>query len=313
MTGYGRGADAGEGLRVSVEVRSVNHRFLEVVVRTPRLVAALEDRLRRLVAARLARGRVEVSVSCEDTAGRSRRVRVDTALARGYADALRTLARDLELGGGPDLGLVAGLPEVLTVTEEAVDAEGWWPVLERAAGRALDALVAMRSREGEALKQHLRGRLEALGGHLEAIAARAPEVVEEYRRRLWERVGELVGWRPGHPPQLDPAGPSGEAAEPANAPRVTLDEARLATEVALFADRASIDEELVRARSHLEQLLAALEAGEPVGRRMDFLVQELGRELTTMGAKASDARIAAAVVAARTELEKVREQVQNVE
>lgn len=296
MTGFGRGEASGPAGRLTVEVKAVNHRFSEVVVRYPRQLAALEEKVRKEVQARIARGRVDVFLAWEPGGTAGRQVKVDKDLAVAYHSALKELGEAIgstvELSGE----MLARLPEVLAVTEAEVNLDALVPTLEEALGAALTALVAMREREGQALAADLRARIARIDGIVQMIARRAPHVVEEYRQRLQRRLEELL---PGSP----------------------LEPGRLAQEVVLFADKCDITEELKRLASHLSQFRGELDGrgaegdGTPaaVGRKLDFLVQELGREINTIAAKANDLTITNGAVEVKTELEKVREQVQNIE
>ena len=287
MTGYGRGLVCEDGREMTVEVKSVNHRFLDVSFRLARPIAFLDDAVRSGVAARLARGHVDVFVNYVNHRADARQVRVDTQLALAYQKAAQELGKTLNLVGELPLEEYTRLPDVLTVEECGEDQDVVRALFMRALNLALDELTAMRIREGESLKRDMLGKLEAIELLRGQIETRAPRVVEEYRAKLSQRLSALL---------------SGD-----------LDEARFLTEVAIFADRAAIDEELVRLMSHIAQLRATTALEEPVGRKLDFLVQELNREFNTIGSKASDAQIAQCVVAAKGEIEKLREQVQNIE
>ncbi|MED9820628.1 MAG: YicC/YloC family endoribonuclease [Christensenellales bacterium] len=287
MTGYGRCHLEEDGREMTVEVKSVNHRFLDISYRLSRTLSFLDDAVRKGVSARLARGHVDVFVSYENHRQDARTVRVDTALAAAYHQALEELAAAVGRDADLPLAEYARLPDVLTVQEKDEDQQAVRELFVRALDGALDGLIQMREQEGERMRADMLEKLDAIDGLRETIAVRAPMVVNEYREKLSQRIAALT---------------DGE-----------LDEARLLTEVALFADRAAIDEELVRLKSHLDALRDTTQMAEPVGRKLDFLVQELNRETNTIGSKASDTAIAQAVVAAKGEIEKLREQVQNIE
>jgi uncharacterized protein (TIGR00255 family) len=287
MTGHGRGVAEQRGRRATVEIRSVNHRYFDLKVRTGPLDAALEERVVAQVRKRAERGSFTVSVRDEGVAGAAG-ARVDVALARGIAAALEELRVALGLSGSVPLELVAAQPGVLQVGEAGGDPE----VVAAALDAALEELVSMRRREGHTLAVDMGARLGRLREFAAEVATLAASAPEEHRKRLTERIQRLLSSTPGAP---------------------TLDEARLAQEVALLADRVDVTEELVRLRSHIDQALALIAEDAPVGRRLDFLIQELGREINTIGSKSQAAEIARRVVEAKAELEKIREQVQNVE
>lgn len=287
MTGYGK-ADAPFGdLPVAVEVRSVNHRFCEVVTRLPKLLMGAESRFRRVVQHRVARGRVDVMVSLGGE-HQTKRLAVDAELARQYYDALKALQRELGLPGEITLQLLTSVRDILTLVDRDTDAVQLADHVEHLIGRALDELEAMRRLEGEAIGRDLTARLRDMTGVLEAVASRAPDIVREYAGRLRQRIGVL-------------------------AEGVALDADRLAQEVAIQAERCDYTEEVTRLRSHLSQCEGLLKSGGPVGRTLDFLMQEINREINTIGSKANDAQVAQSVVVIKSELEKLREQVQNIE
>ena len=289
MTGYGRAFAAREGREMTVEVKSVNHRFLDIAFRMPRNLAFLEEPARKRIGGRLARGHADVFVTYRNQRADARTVRVDEGLFEAYVSALRKLSGTM----GPDLRddftlmNIARMPDVLTVTEAEEDQEAVEALMLEALDGALDQLVAMRRREGEAMGRDLAGRTDAIEAMTAQIEARYPQTVEEYTRRLRAAVEELAG--------------SG------------VDETRLLMEVAIMADRSAIAEETVRLKSHIQQLRQLLGASEPVGRRMDFIVQELNREVNTISSKSQDIPITRLTVDLKAEIEKLREQLQNVE
>lgn len=288
MTGFGAGEITTAAGRYGVEMRSVNHRFCEVVIRMPRDLSPLEDRVRTIVQGRVLRGRIDVAIVRDDYGRRPRTVKTDVDLAKAYVTALDGLRQALPVAGSVDLSLLLSLPDLVKIEEEKEDVEASWPAVESGVGAALDRLLAMREAEGARLGADLVARLSRMERTAEAIAARAPQVVEDYHARLGRRVQELAGG-------------------------VAVDPGRLATEVALFADRSDITEELTRFRSHLVQFRTTLAGSGAIGRTLEFIVQEMGRETNTIGSKANDLEITRHVIAIKGELESLREQIQNVE
>jgi uncharacterized protein (TIGR00255 family) len=287
MTGFGAGRGSVAGEELDVEVRSVNHKYCEVKARLPRELTALEQEVVRAVKERLARGGVEVSVR-RTAVGGAVAPQVDVALAESYARAFADVQKRLGLPGTVTLGDVLAAEGVIRLAERAVDVEGARAALRAALSAALDALVAMRAREGEALARDLSTRLEAVEVAVGRVAELSPQIVEQQRKRLSERIAELTGG-------------------------VALDPARLVQEVALFADRTDVAEEITRLRSHVGQVRALVRGDEPAGRKLDFLVQEMHREVNTIGSKSQSAELASIVVGLKAEIERMREQVQNVE
>lgn len=288
MTGYGRGQASREGLFVQVEVRTLNHRFLDWVVRLPASCLALEERIKETIKKRLVRGRVEVHVTVKSDGSRLQDVQVDRGLLQGYRTALQEAGRVLGLSGEPDWSVLVALPGLFQVVEREVDQPLLAALVEEALESALEQLVAMRRREGEALAADLRailGRLERLNQEIEELARHQPQLIGQ---RLKERLAQWPDVRDVEPQ-------------------------RLALEVALLAEKADISEEVQRIKSHLAQCFQQLEAPEAVGRRLEFLAQEIHRELNTIASKAADGRISQRVVEGKTEVERLREQVQNVE
>lgn len=289
MTGYGRGEVSDGSQRVVVELRSVNHRYTDIFIKLPKSLAALEDRLRQKVGDRVFRGRVEIFVTWEEYGEKERSVKVNLPLAAAYWQALRELQQRLGLAESPRLENLLALPELFAQQEEEVDLEAAWSLLAQAGNKALDELIAMRGTEGGKLVEDIIHRIGRIEHFIERIEGRAPEILNDYRRRLRERITELLG---------------GEA---------PVDEGRLELEVALFADRSNATEEVVRLESHLRQMRDVLRDEAVVGRKLDFLLQEMNREINTIGSKANDAETARLVVEVKSELEKIREQMQNVE
>jgi uncharacterized protein (TIGR00255 family) len=288
MTGFGSGETATPTARYSVEIRSVNHRFCEIVVRSPRDLAPLEERVRSMVQGRILRGRVEVAIIRDDHGKRPRTVKTDLDLATAYQGALNDLKRALSISGSLDLTTLLSLPEVVKIEEQKEDLEAAWPAIAKGVAAALDRLVTMREQEGARLAVDLLKRIGHLTEVIMDIEARAPMVVQEYHSRLSRRAQELAAGVP-------------------------VDPGRLATEVALFADRADITEEVTRFRSHLTQFQSTLAGDGAVGRTLEFIVQELGRETNTIGSKAGDLEITRQTIAVKGELESLREQLQNLE
>lgn len=289
MTAFGRGESRGATLEVVVEVRSVNSKFLDLQVRLPAAYTALEERIKPVVAQRLTRGRVDVRFQLSDTAPEVGAFEVDWARARAYAEAVGRLREELGLPGELTLEWLAQVGGVLRPAEASPDLAARWPVMEEALVRALEALETMRAREGEALAADFHQRLDRIDDLRARIAQASEGQVERYAERLRTRIAELTG---GQAP---------------------LDPARVAQEAAILADRSDIAEELVRAASHIRQFRAIMAADEPAGRQLNFLLQEFNREFNTMGSKAADSAVAHMVVEAKSELEKIREQVQNIE
>jgi uncharacterized protein (TIGR00255 family) len=288
MTGYGRGEATSDGAKFTVELSTVNRRQSEIVMTLPRDLSELEVRIRQVINARISRGRTNVLVALHQTAATSRSLALDVALARSYHDAMRALQKELGAPGEITIDTILQAPGVMRAPEEALDADRTWPALERALEAALNDLIKMREREGKHLAKDLIRRLKAIRKLLKEIRAQHPEVVKKFRNALAERI------------------------EKAGLPADQNDD-RLSREILLFADRSDVSEELTRLESHLAQFAHNLRKEEPVGRALEFIVQELFRELNTLGAKANDAAIAQRVVACKTEVEKIREQVQNLE
>ncbi len=288
MTGYGKDEAALEGGRLTVEIRSVNHRYSEMSVKLPRAFLSLENDVRKCVADRVKRGKIEVYIQQDGFIGAAGMPTVNIPLARAYYDAFTKMKEALGLYDPVPLSLIAAQKDLMVLEERGESVETLREVLLDVVKRTVDSLDAMRIREGQSLLEDLRARRELLSGLIARIAERVPAAVAENAAKLKARVAQL-------------AGESG------------VDEGRLAQELAFMADRCDITEELVRFNSHLKQFDDALEIKEPVGRKLDFLIQELNREVNTIGSKANDNGIAAMIVELKAELEKIREQAQNIE
>ena len=288
MTGFGRGEYIGALKQVTVEIKSVNHRFCDVQVRLPYQYAMFEENVRRYILTHFSRGRIDVFIKLENTGVKQRELQVDKELAVAYYKKLEELAASTGIPCQVDVVQIAQFPEVLTLCAPEEEMDLIWQDVMPALQQAVNVLLAMREKEGQKLKEDLRQRIQALQQIYSEILKKSPQVVEIYREKLRTRIEEffLEG---------------------------QIDEERLALEVALFADKCNLDEELVRLNSHLIQFTQTLEEDTAVGRKLDFLLQEMNREVNTIGSKANDVEITQAVVALKSELEKVREQVQNIE
>lgn len=288
MTGYGKGVASRDGRTLTVELKSVNHRFLDVSMRLPRSLSFLEDTFRSELAAGLSRGHVDVYLNYSNTREDAKSIRINGAFISAYVAAAREANEQVGLRDDLTLSSCLRLPDVVEITEGDEDTAAVTELAREAVRDAILGLRQMRLLEGERLKQDFSARAETILSLTEEIAKRAPSVVEEYREKLNARIEQLLG-------------------------AVEVDRARLATEVALFADRAAIDEEIVRLRSHVAQMQLLLSSEEPVGRKLDFVVQEMNREFNTIGSKANDATLTNLVLSGKAEVEKFREQVQNIE
>lgn len=288
MTGFGEGAAAGDGIRVAVEMSSVNRKQLDVNISLPRNLVALDAQVQSLVRQEFSRGRISGIVRVETTDGSAGTVKVDAKLAAQYVKGLRTVSKKLKLPDDLGAETLARLPGLISVEQDNLDAGHATKVLGAAMAKALRGLARMRSAEGKALEKDLRARLVLLEELMKSIQALSANVVTGYREKLFQRLEE------------------------AGLEDLAADE-RIVKEIALFADRCDISEELTRLNSHLGQARKLLRSAEPVGRTLDFLCQELFREINTVGSKANEVEITRQVVAFKTELERIREQVQNVE
>jgi uncharacterized protein (TIGR00255 family) len=288
MTGYGRGETDHNGTKFSVELNSVNRKQSDIVINLPRDLTALEPQIRQTINENISRGRTNVVVSYQNGSSGPRKLALDTELARSYHDAMRALQKDLDAPGEITIGSILQAPGVMRAPEETIDSNVAWPAIERALRAALNELIKMREREGKHLAKDLIRRLKAMRKQIKEIRGLHPDVVKKYRAVLLERIHKA-----GLP--------------------IPSDDDRLMKEISFFADRADVSEELTRVESHLAQFAHHLRRHEPVGRTLEFITQEIFRELNTLGAKANDAAISQRVVLCKAELEKIREQIQNLE
>lgn len=289
MTGYGRNQQQIDGWDITVEIKSVNHRYFEFSCRTPRNCNYMEDRLKSLVQSRISRGKTDLYIQLSDIGGTNGEVvKANTELAKSYIAALKELSAATELPLDISLSSLSRYQDVLTSERAAIDEDALWTAVCTVAKTALDNFVAMREVEGTKLREDILSRLENVLSLTETVEKQSPQTVESYRSKLYQKLTALLADR-------------------------NIDDARVLTEAAIFADKVAVDEETVRLKSHVEQFKTIMQSPEPVGRKLDFLTQELNREANTIGSKAQDAKVAAVVIELKSELEKIREQIQNIE
>ncbi len=288
MTGYGRCVSVSDDRDISVELKSVNHRFLETNVRITRGYAFLEDKLKKYIQTRMSRGKVDIFVSIGDPKNDNAVVSVDHTLARGYLNAFHEISSTYGLPDNISVTDITRYPDVLTVAKPEQDEEEVWKILLPVLENAVNDFIAMRESEGDRLKNDILSKAENIMTIVSDIEERSPQTVAEYKTKLSERIRELLD--------------GGE-----------IDEQRIAMEVAIFADKVAVDEETVRLRSHFTQMNEIISKGGAIGRKLDFILQEMNRETNTIGSKVTDSEIAHKVVDIKAELEKIREQIQNIE
>ena len=288
MTGYGRGEALKENISVVVELRSVNHRYFEFSSRVPRGYAFLEDKLKTFCQQRITRGKVDLFLTLDVSASDNVAVEINHSLASGYVNAIKELSETYEINDGLSAINLSRFPDLFTVKSQAIDEDIVWSVVEEATSVALDGFTAMRAKEGKKLYDDVKSRVETILEKVAFVEERSPETVRAYREKLETRIREMLA-------------------------DATVDEGRLLTETAIFADKVAVAEETVRLRSHIKQLMELLESDIAVGRKLDFIVQEMNREANTIGSKAQDIEIAHTVVDIKAEIEKIREQIQNIE
>lgn len=288
MTGFGRAGYTASGLDITVELKSVNHRYFEFTSRLPRGYMYLEENLKSFCQQQISRGKLEVSVIIEDKGAGTAAVEANTALAEAYLNAVKGLSERLRIKNDVKMSSLMNIPELFTVKKQTLEEETVTSAVLAAAKEAMDSFIAMRDSEGERLKADVLSRADEILRKVEYIEERSPETVTAYRQRLEQKIRELIA-------------------------DVQVDEQRLLTETAVFADKVAVSEETVRLRSHIEQLRQLFDGGGPIGRKLDFIVQEMNREANTIGSKAQDIDITRTVVDIKSEIEKIREQIQNIE
>ena len=294
MTGYGRAQKLLNGRDILVEIRSVNHRYYEYSSRIPRAYAYIDDKLKTLLKSGISRGKVEVSVTINNIESRDTEIAINKAVAEGYVNALRTLNAELGSDGKPwleddiKLSKLLKLPDVFCVQKTPDNEEEIWADVSAVATEALEKFVAMREDEGEKLKNDVLEKSDLILDMVAKVEKLSPVTVENYRSRLYQKLREVLEGK-------------------------DIDEQRIVTEAAIFSEKVAVDEETVRLRSHISQLRSMLSSDDTIGRKLDFIVQEMNREVNTIGSKAQDLNITKIVVDAKAEIEKIREQIQNIE
>ncbi|MBE6834680.1 MAG: YicC family protein [Ruminococcaceae bacterium] len=288
MTGYGRSHQIVDGMNITVEIKSVNHKYFEFNARVPRTFGFLEEKLKTYSQSIISRGKVECYVSIEMPENENVEVAVNYALAEGYINALKNLSEKYSLRDDVSVTSVSRYPDVLTVHKLPEDEDKIWNAVKEVASEAISNFISMREKEGEKLCEDILSRADTIIECVSFVEERSPQTVTEYNEKLKARIRELIG-------------------------DVSVDEQRLLQEAAIYADKIAVAEETVRLRSHISQLREMFNSSEAIGRKMDFLVQEINREANTIGSKAQDVEITRKVIAIKGEVEKIREQVQNIE
>jgi uncharacterized protein (TIGR00255 family) len=288
MTGYGRAQQVIDGRDILVEIRSVNHRYFEFSSRIPRAYGYLDEKLKSFLQGKVCRGKVEAAVTINNIEGKDALIQVNKSIARGYIDALREANEELQLRDDLTLSNLLRFPDTFNIQKTVDDEEEIWNAVSSVAAEALEKFIAMREAEGARLKNDVLTRSGFILENVSRVETLSPETVENYRNRLYQKLKEVL-----------------ESTE--------VDMQRIVTEAAIFADKVAVDEETVRLRSHISQLEGLLESDEAIGRKLDFIVQEMNREVNTIGSKCQDVNITKIVVEMKSEIEKIREQIQNIE
>lgn len=288
MTGYGRQEKLIDGKKILVEVRSVNQRFTDYNIKLPRHMGFLEEKVRNFASEKITRGKVDIYISVESYDETDKEIYLNTALAKNYIDVLKQLRDEFDLKDDISVMKVAEFTEIFKTERKEEDQEQVWSQVKEVMAEAMEAFISMREREGERIEKDLVERVEYMKTLAAQVDERSPQTVEEYRDRLYSKIKELLEDR-------------------------DIDESRILTEVAIFSDKIAVNEETVRLGSHFEEFYNIINSGEPAGRKLDFLIQEINREVNTIGSKAQDIEIAKTVVTLKGEIEKLREQIQNIE
>lgn len=288
MTGYGRTQKILNGRDILVEIRSVNHRYYEYSSRVPRTYSYIDEKLKSLLKQKVSRGKIDVNVSINNIEGRDTEIAINKGVAEGYVNALRSVAKELNLEDDIKLSKLIKLPDIFNVQKTPDDEEQVWNDVAEVAGEALDKFLEMREKEGEKLRTDVLEKTSLILEMVRKVEKISPQTTENYRKRLYQKISELLESK-------------------------DIDNQRILTETAIFAEKIAVDEETVRLRSHISQLTDLLDTGDAIGRKLDFIVQEMNREVNTIGSKAQDLNITKLVVDMKAELEKIREQIQNIE
>lgn len=288
MTGFGRGHQVLNGRDITVEIRAVNHRYYEFSSRLPRSLGYVEDKLKTLLQGRISRGKVEVSVLINNVEAADEKITINHEIVKEYIDAMRSVKDEFGLVDDLSLSNILRIPDAFTVVKTETDEEQLWEDIRSTAEEALEHFISMRENEGERMKQDVLSRLAKIEEWVGVVETRSPMVVEDYRKRLYDKMCEVLS-------------------------STNIDENRILMEAGIFSEKTAVDEETVRLRSHIAQFRGMLESGEPVGRKLDFLVQEMNRETNTIGSKVQDIEVTRIVVDQKSEIEKIREQIQNIE
>ena len=288
MTGYGRNESVLDGKKITCEIKSVNHRYSDYSVKVPRYYGFMEDRVRKYVSDYISRGKVDIYISIENFGDTDREILLNEGMAKTYIDALCQLRDSFRLKDDISVMSVARYSEIFKTQKIEEDEEELWNMVVEVMKPAVEQFVSMREREGERILEDLSNRVEYMRSLAKKVDERSPQTVDEYKNKLYSKIKEVLGDR-------------------------TIDESRILTEVAIFADKVAVNEEIVRLESHFDEFYEIVNKNEPAGRKLDFLIQEINREINTTGSKANDIEIAKIVVELKGETEKLREQIQNVE